>query len=687
MFNKSKIMKAPHITKLFMAGMFLMLLMVFQSCKKSGDSSTDTSVATSVKTMKVPAGFTFETTGTVGVKISTLDNTDNAVPNIRVNIYTDYPENNGQIVLSGVTDASGIFSTDHNFPLVYDSLVVGTTAIGFVNFQKVKVNSGSLVCKLGGKQAPALKDGEIGTYKSTNSLFKPMGTYNSDGVPTYLTPTNDPIDASMLSDINATLPEYIAAPTSHPQYFQPGLERNLVLDAACDVWVTFVHEGAGYRNVLGYYKYNTNNPPVTTADVDTVHIVFPNVSFSGSGGGLSSGNRVYLGAFPPGTEIGWVLIADGFRNGTITNGNWILYSDDQLNPEAAASKKQHSLLLNDIGRGKFLLSFEDQRRDGTTDNDFNDAIFYVSANPIQSIVTANIPLPNYTQTDTDKDGISDTFDDYPTDPTRAFNNYFPSETSVGTLAFEDLWPAQGDYDFNDMVVDYNFNQVTNGQNKVVEIRAKLILKAMGASYQNGFGIQLPIDPSLIASITGTNLQENIITLNPNGTESGQSKATIIAFDNGFQLMPFPGLPSVGVNTTQGATYVQPFTLNIVIKLKTPMALSAIGTPPYNPFLIVNKVRGHEIHLANHPPTDLADMSYFGRSQDDSNPASGRYYVTKDNLSWAIDVAGPFDYPIEKTEVAKSYLKFIQWGESGGASYYDWYQPKSGYRNTQYIFTH
>ncbi len=680
-------MKTPHIIKFFFAALFSAILLIAPSCKKTDDTPEEPT-ATSYKTMKVPTGFLFENNRTVGITVSTLDNMDTPVPNVRIDIYTDYPDSSGQIILSGVTNTSGIFSVDYNIPMIYDSLVVGTTAIGFVNFQKFKVTSGSLNCTLGGKKSPVLKDGETGTFKSTNAIYKPLGTYNSNGVPTYLTPTNDPIDAVMLNDINATLPELIAAPTSHPQYFQDGLERNLVLDEACDVWVTFVHEGAGYRNVLGYYKYNTNNPPATAAAIDTIHIIFPNVSFSGSGGGLYSGNRVYLGAFAPGTEIAWVLIADGFRNGVITNGNWLVYSDNQLNPETSANKKQHTILLNDIGRGKFLLSFEDiKRENSSSDNDFNDAIFYVSANPIQSVVTTNIPLPNYTQTDTDTDGIPNNFDDYPTDPTRAFNNYYPSKTSVGTLAFEDLWPGQGDYDFNDMVIDYNFNQITNGQNQVVEIKANIILKAMGASFKNGFGIQLPVSPSLIASVTGTELHENIITLNSNGTESGQSKATIIAFDNGYKILPYPGFPSMGVNTTPGATYVQPDTLKISITLTTPTALSAIGLPPYNPFLFVDQDRGHEIHLVNHAPTDLVNPSFFGTLSDDSDPIAGRYYVTDNNLSWAIDVAGPFEYPVEKAEITQTYLKFIPWGESSGSVYYDWYQPKTAYRNTPNIFTH
>ena len=464
-------------------------------------------------------------------------------------------------------------------------------------------------------------------------------------------------------------------------------EHNLVLDQPCDVWVTFVLEGAGYRNTLGYYKYNTNNPPASLANIDSIHIIFPNVSFYGSGGGLVSGNKVYLETFAPGTEIAWALIADGYRNNTITNGYYTVYSDQNLNPEANPTLRQHTTLLNDIGRGKFLLSFEDLRRDAGSDNDFNDAVFYVTANPIAAINSNNIPLPNYTQTDSDNDGVSNNFDDYPNDPTKAFNNYYPTESPFGTLVFEDLWPGKGDYDFNDMVIDYHFNQITNGQNKAVQIKIQLVLKAMGASYKNGFGIQLPISPSLIASVTGYDLSENYVVLNSNGTEANQSKATIIAFDNGYNVLPYPGGGVVGVNTSPGAPYVQPDTINLVINLTTPTALSVIGTPPYNPFLIINQDRSREIHLINKSPTDLADLSLFGQQSDDSNPASGRYYVTTNNLPWAMDITDPFDYPVEKSEITQSYNKFIPWGETSGQTYYDWFKPKTGYRNTQFIYSH
>lgn len=669
---------------------FFSSVIIFSSaaCKKQSEEVQPEVVITSMADLKVDPSFTFRTNQDVNIKIQMLDNNNGPVEGMRVEVYSDLPENGGSKMISGITDASGIFERDYKTPAFLNKVAVVTTAIGFVNMQTVDVVNGNIWCTLGGKTTvSATKNAEDSGFKSTNSIFVPMGAYNSLGVPGYLSTPNDIIDAAMLQDINATLPEYINATVGHPQYFVSSNEHNIVLDQACNVWVTFVHEGAGYKNVLGYYKYNTNNPPATPADVDSIHIIFPNVSFSGSGGGLNSGNRVHLGAFGPGTEIAWVLIADGFVGNTVTNGRWILYSDPNLNPEAAENKKQHTILCNDIGRGKFLLSFEDVRRDGSADNDFNDAIFYVSADPIQSVVTANIPLPNYTQNDSDGDGISNAFDDYPNDPAKAFNNYYPSQNKSGTLAFEDLWPEQGDYDMNDIVIDYNFNQITNGQNKVVQIDGKYVLRAMGAGYRNGFGIQLPVPAAAVASVTGHHLTENYITNSSNGTETGQSKATIILFDNGYTVLPHPDDSYVGVNTSQGAIYVTPDTLFVSITLTAPVALSDMGTPPYNPFIIVNKTRGREVHLINNPPTDLADASFFGTQQDNSNPLSGRYYTTQNNLPWAFDIIENFDYPYEKKPILKGFLKFVPWSISAGTSYYDWFQPKVGYRDQQYIYSH
>ncbi len=105
--------------------------------------------------------------------------------------------------------------------------------------------------------------------------------------------------------------------------------------------------------------------------------------------------------------------------------------------------------------------------------------FLIKAGNSQLIVTFSVADFNAVLNcapDTDGDGISDANDDYPNDGTRAFDSYFPA-SGTATLAFEDLWPSQGDYDFNDLVVDYSFQTVTDASDYVVELFASFTVRA------------------------------------------------------------------------------------------------------------------------------------------------------------------------------------------------------------------
>lgn len=225
---------------------------------------------------------------------------------------------------------------------------------------------------------------------SMSQAYSYLGTFNSLGVPNYLT-TNDVIPANLLTTIAASLPENFPVPTYHPSYIATGTNSNIVMQSSGHVWVTFVDEGAGYKNVLGYYSYPTVTPPASIPSNNNLKIVFPNVSKLNSGGGLVAGNKVYLGHFNAGTTISWFLIADGYRNGAVTNGNWRLFSNPAFNPESNAALKYHNVLLYDTTYDKIILGFEDIRRDyASCDNDFNDAIFYVSATPDTAIFTGGM---------------------------------------------------------------------------------------------------------------------------------------------------------------------------------------------------------------------------------------------------------------------------------------------------------
>lgn len=226
------------------------------------------------------------------------------------------------------------------------------------------------------------------TLFSQNYNF--LGPYTSNGTPLYFV-ANDVITSETLTLVQNSLPENYPVPTYNPQYISSGYGTDIIIDSLADVWVTFISEGAGYKNVLGFYTYDLNNPPTTAPTASQITIVFPNVSAAGSGGSLVAGNKVKIGTFQAGTGIGWVLLANAWNGSTVTNGLWRLFSNPAFNPEADPALRQHNVLLNDPTNQRVILGFEDIRRDyANCDQDFNDAVFYVSSNPYEAIRSNNL---------------------------------------------------------------------------------------------------------------------------------------------------------------------------------------------------------------------------------------------------------------------------------------------------------
>lgn len=264
-------------------------------------------------------------------------------------------------------------------------------------------------------------------------------------------------------------------------------------------------------------------------------------------------------------------------------------------------------------------------------------------------------------------------------------NNFPA-TGYGTLAFEDMWPTKADYDFNDLVVDYKFEISSDQNNEVSEVEATFIIKAFGATYDNGFGFQFDasINPSHL-SVTGSSITESYISLASNGLEANQSKPTFIVFDNAFNQMSHPGT-GIGVNTEPSANYVTPDTIRLTISFDNgAYTLNDLNISNFNPFLIVDLNRGVEVHLPNYEPTDLADVNLLGTADDDSNAGLGKYYKTANNLPWAINIYESFKYPNEKAEIGTAHLKFVDWAGSNGNLYPDWYLNLPNYRNNNNIY--
>lgn len=659
----------------------LIINAISTSCKKEINPVVDPDQITDMNNLKVPEGFIFNTTSLIDFTI-TVKSIDNVLlKGVPLRVYTDFEDNGGALLFSGITNENGILSASHPLPDRLTQVVIVTTYLGLPDFVIGTIADGKVDAVLGGPYQSTFKSGTV-PFKSIDVILQPIGTFNTLGVPDYLESINDVIDPGMLSMINATLPEYQNLPNTHPDWVDPSINYDIRVVEESQVWVTFVDEGACWTNTLGFYTYDLDAPPASKNDIETIYIILPNASEAGGScgvGGLIPGNKVYLGQFQANTGIGLVMLVNGWSTSShqVSMGSYQLYSNPNFNPQVGgpyAEQRQQFVMVYDDVRDLLLTGVEDQQRP-QGDKDFNDLVFYITAIEVDGIDTTEYSGPTPNPTDTDNDGVPDDVDEYPTDPGRAFNVYYPAQNVFGTLAYEDLWPSKGDYDFNDMVVDYNIRHVTNALNQVVDVYGQLKLRAMGAGFQNGFGFQLGITAGEIANVELT-YEDNSTVNQP--LEPGQNKAVFIAWQNGFNLLPNQG-GEVGVNTSHAESQVDPYELDFYITTVQPVRLSDLGVPPYNPFIFINQERTKEVHLPDFEPTTLASPSYFGTLDDASDPGNSVYYKTATGLPWAIHIGESLSYPVEKIQIISAYSHFAEWAQSGGTLYTDWYMDLPGYR--------
>ena len=661
------------------------------SCKKNGSEPTPTpdpgttgnAAVDSLLHLNIPASFNYETYKNVTLDITILAPDNTPINNIPISIMTKSEDLGGVALYKSLTDDYGKISGLVKLPSYIDELVVDARYLGVPRNAAVSISASKVTCTLGGIDGYSgnvilnspLTGGKpakepTGGAQRPLVVYSYMGAFDNQGRPKYLESKDKTISKKFLADINASLPEGKPVTTYHPDYLLNAVETNANVTALSDVSFTFITEGTSYKNAIAYFTYPTNNPPQTPSQIDSLHIILPNASMPGSGGTLKPGSTVKLGRFNPGTSIGFALIANGWTGSTVGGGNWILYSLDNLNPQTSTTLKKQSVFLYDNTQEAFLIGFEDIRRDNSScDHDFNDCMFYLQSNPVTAISKTKVN-PVDTPKDADGDGVTDVADDFPNDATRAYINYYPGERTMGTLAFEDNWPYLGDYDMNDLVVGYRYSVVSDALNRVIDLKAKYLLKASGAKFRNGFGIEFPFLSSLVKSATGslvTNSQ--VVTLGANGCETGQTKAVIIPFDDAFTVM---NSTTGFINTYSVNPFVGKDTILMNLSFTRPLLQSEFGTAPFNPFIIIDRTRGREAHLPGYTPTAKIDTKLYKTGVDNTIPAQNNYFKTNTNLPWAVAFTEQFSYPQEGKTISTVYTKFMPWVQSGGTISANWY---------------
>lgn len=180
--------------------------------------------------------------------------------------------------------------------------------------------------------------------------------------------------ANIVDSLKVFLPEEADAKLISPELFSDTILKKIVLIKDSKVFVTFIDEGAMYKNTLCWYSYNKLMPPLKLADIKG-NVLFPNISKTNEGGLLESGYTVQLGTevFPAGSVIGFYLIADGWKDGTINYDNPTYYTDSNFNN---AGQQRHILFKNSYSH-YLVVGFEDYPN---SENDYNDILFAVADN-------------------------------------------------------------------------------------------------------------------------------------------------------------------------------------------------------------------------------------------------------------------------------------------------------------------
>ena len=486
----------------------------------------------------------------------------------------------------------------------------------------------------------------------------PNGYNQNTGKPDNLIYARDTYPAEFFARISNALPE------SHVNeaFLTNDEGSNISLVEEGEVFVTFIHEGAGYKNSFGFFTFDKNNPP-TSHDQISETIIFPNLSYPH----LTNGHRLSLGIFPAGTNIGFFIAANAFwyDTGVKNFASPYYYSLKDLNPDPTALK-QHNVLLFDDEVDEVIIGFEDLPR-SWGDNDFNDAVFSVKSTPATAIDTTNlITIPE--SNDSDADGVDDTSDEFPNDYDRASSSFYPSSNGWITLAYEDNWPSTGDYDMNDLVIRERFQTIYNADSAISGFKITGYIDARGASHHNGFALRL-------LNFSASNFKQASLEINSElFDKTPEQNQSDLVFQFWSDSHTFTDTGESGqcqhFNTVKNCTQFDSIPFELDVKFETP--ITSLSHSALDFFIFRKNYRGREIHFADYPPTDLFDASQFGRKDDTSDAISGRYFRNATNLPWALKIPQQWRHPREYIDVVWAYPGYETWVESSGEQSSNWF---------------
>ncbi|WP_106827841.1 LruC domain-containing protein [Parabacteroides pacaensis] len=454
-------------------------------------------------------------------------------------------------------------------------------------------------------------------------------------------------------------------------------------DYGAEVYATYLSDGGFYTeneetcyNTLCYFHYTGSAPDPATVKKT---VLFPNTDPRS----IPQGTKVqllywngtkYVKNFPKGTKIGWCYIQNAYGKRDNAPGNPNRFSDFRMRDlqyyrfslasmnsparkiyglPATPTYNQAIGLWSEKNQCTIVgienrWAFSKDKYGVLADDDFNDVLIAVTSTPtIKPEHDINDPL----HPDGEEMEIK-------------------SEQS-GTLAFEDMHPNIGDYDHNDVVIDYTYSLIKNASAELISLEATFLPRAAGGTRSVGFGIEFPqINTSNIREVQGATWEKDCTT------------PVTIVYDEVHECFG-AGLKGKIINTYPPGNQYSAKATTVRVNLSKPLPASVsneITVLKFNPFIFVDS-RENETHLIDYRPTSKNNNKTFGTVEDQSDGIK-TFYRTSDGHAWALDItkASPAEtswlYPIEGTSIIDAYPGYIEWAQ-GDHTQTNWFQRKNG----------
>ncbi len=508
-------------------------------------------------------------------------------------------------------------------------------------------------------------------------------------------------------NINQTCPQKYRAAT------------DMLVNEDAKVVISLLGGNTCWNSSLGYYYYKDGNAPKDLRDAnvimlfpntqDGLYSVYPNESKRTQG--VVRGTNVQLKfygenpskeneseVFPKGYRIGFVLACNTWTN---RQTEWQCTQDQAYR---AATSSGLSVTNNGSKFGEprtavyrygdyVMISFEDN----DDDENFSDVVFTLKTDPIKAI--------------TDIVTVEDV------------ETY--SESYKGIYGFEDIWPMQGDYDMNDLLVKctqgttfthYVTTQTstgTGGQTTTTvtssdaELTAEsFILKTFSnrADYTDGLACILDLpQESAIQAINYYRKTKGASDFEAYKPASEWSKEDIY---NGHGSFAYNGYGSGQYNIirlTGNVKESMEAEYKIEILYNKDSHIDKNTRSAIRPFIYIEAGKGslqeyYEVHIPLEAPTNRVSKTWWSKNADASRPASviadgsgrGEFYVRANDLTnylygpwypFAIFLAGATETDLsqllnpdnEMVPISKLYPNYENWVKSNGTSYTDWYK--------------